>query len=485
MRLIGALLIAALAFSAHARVHTLADGVRMIQKDQASSQLLIYKVKNLETEIRSQQWQPFLAKNQFATSALFPRLSRMSATDKRVLALNTRQDVNEFSRYFVRSFPEGLTKEQQIEELNRIYSDGNVEYAYFEVKAVDAVMPKASRVRPLNVEQTPVVQAPAQQPAPQDYESQQFYLNPAPEGVDARYAWNIEGGTGKGIRIIDVETGWHTNHFEFGPVFYDNGKNAFTDHGTAVWGEVAARRDGIGVTGIAYDVEWGIAANGFKGFGDYPVTIAAVIENAAMQMVAGDILVIEQHAPLVDDYGPIEYFEPVFKILQLTVAKGVHCIAAAGNGYSDLDDPKYNKAFDLATRDSGCVIVGAADSPKSSRVRQRSSFSDYGSRVDAFGYGEDVVTAGYGDLFDGEYQTKLASYTNSFSGTSSATPIVTGAVATILGIAKVRGKVITPAEMRAALRATGTPQEGDVSERIGNLPNIVQLYTHFFPEPVQ
>lgn len=470
MRFFGAMLVMVLAYSANARVHTLADGVRMIDNDQVSSRLLIYKVKDQGIEIRSQQWQPFLSKNAFATSPLFPRLSRMAQEERKTLSMATGQDVSEFSNYFVRAFPEGLSKEQMKAELNQIYADANVEYAYFEVKAVDAVQ-----------EDRLSSNDPAEEQVVGDFESQQFYLNAAPEGVDARFLWTKEGGTGKGIRIIDVETGWHIDHFEFSPVFYDNGKNAFTDHGTAVWGQVAGRRDGKGITGIAYDVEWGIAANGFKGFGDYPLTIAAVIEAAALQMAAGDIMVIEQHAPLVDDYGPIEYFEPVFKILQLTVSKGIHCIAAAGNGYSNLDDPKYNKAFDLSTRDSGCVLVGAADSPKSSRVRQRSSFSDYGSRVDAFGYGEDVVTTGYGDLFEGQIEGKLGSYTNSFSGTSSATPIVTGAVAGILGIAKAQGKVITPAEMRAALRATGTPQEGDTSERIGNLPNAVQLYDYFFP----
>lgn len=276
-----------------------------------------------------------------------------------------------------------------------------------------------------------------------------------------------------------METGWHIDHFEFTSIFYDNGKNDVTDHGTAVWGEVAGRPDGKGITGIAYDVEWGIAGNGFTGFEDYPITIAAVIEHAVLQLQAGDMLIIEQHAPLVDDYGPIEYFEPVFKVLQFATQKGVHCIAAAGNGYSNLDDSKYEGAFDLAVRDSGCVLVGAVDSPLGSRVRQRSSFSNYGLRVDAFGYGENVVTAGYGDLHSGRYQNKVAHYTSYFSGTSSATPIVAGAVASVLGIAKHQGKVITPAEMRRALRETGTKQEGPATENVGTMPNIPELVEYF------
>ncbi|NJM10357.1 MAG: S8 family serine peptidase [Bdellovibrionaceae bacterium] len=143
-----------------------------------------------------------------------------------------------------------------------------------------------------------------------------------------------------------------------------------------------------------------------------------------------------------------------------------------------MDDKKFKDLFNLAVRDSGCVMVGAVDSPKYGRVRQRSGFSNYGTRIDAFGYGEDVVTAGYGDLYDGTYQSKLATYTQSFSGTSSAAPIVAGAVASILGIAKQKGLVISPLDMRKALRQTGTKQEGAATENVGTMPNIPELLKH-------
>ncbi|HMN69890.1 MAG TPA: S8 family serine peptidase [Bdellovibrionales bacterium] len=190
--------------------------------------------------------------------------------------------------------------------------------------------------------------------------------------------------------------------------------------------------------------------------------------------------IIEQHAQLVDGYGPIEYFEPVFKILQLATAKGIHCVAAGGNGGENLDHPKFQGAFDISKRDSGCMLVGAAEPPTGSQARERSYFSSYGARIDAYGYGNGVVTSGYGDMFSGEIDGKLASYTADFSGTSSATPIVAGAVASVLGMAKAKGVVITPAQMREALRATGTPQGGAATERIGNLPDLRQLVTRFF-----
>lgn len=455
MRLISVLVFAMFALNAHAGVHTLSSALKAVQKDQADTRLLIYKTKNKTLEMANQNWQMFLSRQEFRSAPLFRELTKLSST-------------TEFGRYFVRQYPMAQTKAQAAEILRDMYMDSNIEFAYFEPRLADAVALDRMATKP------GFIVEPAEREL-QNFESQQFYLNAAPEGVDARTGWAMEGGTGKGVRIIDVETGWHVDHFEFNKIFYDNGKNGITDHGTAVWGEIAARPDERGISGIAYDVDFGIAGNGFDGFENYPRTIAAVIEHAVTQLQAGDILVIEQHAPLVDDYGPIEYFEPVFKVLQLATAKGIHCVAAAGNGYSNLDDPKYQGAFDLTKRDSGCVMVGAVDSPKGSRVRQKSDFSNYGGRVDAYGYGEDVTTSGYGDLWDGQYQMKLASYTSTFSGTSSATPIVTGAVASVLGIAKARGVVITPAQMREALRQTGTPQEGDLSQRVGNLPNIPQL----------
>jgi len=461
------LLLMASSMATGSDLHTLNAALRAVEQKQADTQVLVYKVRDQNYEIQSQNWRPFLSRQAFNTTPLFRQLSQSHRPDMRALSRRTQQNLSEFGRYFVRRFPQALNEDGARQALAEMYADRNIEFAYFEPRLEDAV----------HLERMAQNKAPAQQELG-DFEAQQFHLNPAPEGIDARAAWALPGGTGKGIRMIDVETGWHLDHFEFGPIFYDNGKNGLVDHGTAVWGQVAARPDGRGITGIAYDVEWGIAGNGFTNFDEFPVTIAAVIEGAVLQLQAGDIILIEQHAPLVDDFGPIEFFEPVFKVLQLATAKGVHCIAVAGNGYSNLDDEKYNGVFDLKVRDSGCVLVAAVDSPLGPGVRQRSGFSNYGTRVDTFSYGEDVVTAGYGDLFDGQYQGKLASYTQSFSGTSSAAPIVAGAVASLLGIAKHKGVVITPLELRKALRATGT-QAARLDDLVGTMPNLPELIEYF------
>src|SRR5258706_272617 len=40
----------------------------------------------------------------------------------------------------------------------------------------------------------------------------QGHLDPAPEGIDAEWAWGFSGGDGAGQSIVDLEQGWTLNH---------------------------------------------------------------------------------------------------------------------------------------------------------------------------------------------------------------------------------------------------------------------------------
>ena len=74
-------------------------------------------------------------------------------------------------------------------------------------------------------------------------------------------------------------------------------------------------------------------------------------------------------------------------------------------------------------------------------------------------------------------------YTLRFSGTSSASPILTGAVACLQSYAKaLHGTVLTPARVRDILIKTGTPQADDsprapLSQKIGPQPDLVGALT--------
>lgn len=200
----------------------------------------------------------------------------------------------------------------------------------------------------------------------------------------------------------------------------------------------------------------------------YIAAINNAVEGAMANEKPGDIVVIEQEMHGPDGDTSVDYWPEIATQLKKATDAGLICVEAAGNGGSNLDGDLYQGAFDLTKNDSGCIMVGAGD-----RDLERLGFSNYGSRIDAFGFGENVTTTGYGDLFNGgENRT----YTSQFNGTSSATPIVAGAIAIVSSIAKAKGRILKASEIRAALRVTGAPQGSSTkSQRIGNLPDIAAL----------
>lgn len=44
------------------------------------------------------------------------------------------------------------------------------------------------------------------------HQAKQTYLDDAPVGISARYAWGFNGGDGAGASVTDIEWGWNLNH---------------------------------------------------------------------------------------------------------------------------------------------------------------------------------------------------------------------------------------------------------------------------------
>ena len=112
---------------------------------------------------------------------------------------------------------------------------------------------------------------------------------------------------------------------------------------------------------------------------------------------------------------------------------------AAGNGAEDLDHKLYNEYRNRNDDgDNGAIRVGAGNK----KYLIPTDFTTYGSMIHVQGWGLNVVTTGYNDLYDsGEHNN----YTHTFSGTSSATPIVASAVVAIQSWYKQHiGDVIKP-----------------------------------------
>jgi subtilisin-like proprotein convertase family protein len=306
-------------------------------------------------------------------------------------------------------------------------------------------------------------------------------------------AWGLPGGSGAGVKIIDIEYSWNTAHEDLSKAagaLIPNGtpQDPFPEdnqnHGTAVLGEIVADRNGFGVTGIAYGASLGLV-NAYRQVNQY--VLAEAIDLARTNTSAGDIILIEQQtlgpqgswcsAPAADNYVPVEYWQAYFDAIQTATAAGRIVVEAAGNGGCNLDNPAYGNRFNRANRDSGAIIVGAAAAPGcTAPPRSRLDFpnwwgSSYGTRVDVQGWGECVVTAGYGGLQGGANRNVW--YTGAFSGTSSASPMVAGAAAIVQSVRLARGvATLSPLEMRDWLTANGTPQNMTVPGNIGPLPNL-------------
>ena len=344
-------------------------------------------------------------------------------------------------------------------------------------------------------------------PITTDLSPSQAYLNIAPGGIDARYAWTIAGGRGDGVKIIDIEGGWNTSHEDLvansGGLI--SGFNLTTDsrwyqHGTAVLGEMGGDGNSFGVTGICPNARLSAVSVFRTNANDY--NSAAAIRYAADQLSVGDVMLLEQHRPGPNYPGgntqmgfiAIEWWPDDFLAIQYATSKGIIVVEAAGNGSQNLDAAVYNtpqagfpawwkNPFKrLVGMDCGAIIVGAGAPPSGAygTDRSRLGFSNWGSCVDAQGDGSGVTTTGYGDVTGTPATDKNQWYTNFFSGTSSASPIVTGAVASLQGVQRAaRRPLLTPARMRQLLRSTGSPQQASasapLSQRIGNRPNLRQL----------
>jgi hypothetical protein len=338
-----------------------------------------------------------------------------------------------------------------------------------------------------------------------DFSARQGYLEPAPGGVDARWAWTQPGGRGEGVNVIDVEGAWRLTHEDLAPrqpgLLAGTPSDAlgWRNHGTAVMGVFGSSDSDFGTTGIAPRASVRTVSIFGDGMGS-----AAAIKRAADVLRPGDILLIELHRPgplsgVAGQRGflPVEWWPDDYDAIVYAVGRSIVVVEAGGNGSQDLDDPAYDKPqagfpaswrnpFRRGSRDSGAILVGAGAPPQGTHGtnewgpdRSRLDFSNHGSMVDVQGWGREVTSCGYGDLQGGEGSEDFW-YTDEFSGTSSASPIVTGSLACVQGILRQQqATLLTSATARRLLRATGSPQQAaqdaPVTERIGNRPDIKAL----------
>ena len=394
-------------------------------------------------------------------------------------------NLNRYARLVPRA---GFDRERLLDVVAELRRDPAIETAFLEPVAVPAALgfdaftgrfdPAAARLPAGTSASGPqppqVVQLRQGEllPTTPDFTDMQGYLDAAPTGIDAEGVWANPGGTGDGLKVLDIEGAWLWDHEDLPDPFFTAGgqfdDEGWRNHGTAVLGEIRGTMNSYGVTGIAHDAQVG-------GVSVAELSVADAINTASANLDPGDIFLIELHSPGPNangegQYGYVcmEFWQDNFDAIQLATANGRICIEAAGNGEQDLDDPVYMGLFDRNVRDSGAIMCGASNGSS----LEPAWFTNHGSRVDLHGWGYDVVTCGYGGLQGGP-ETEW--YTESFSGTSSASPIVLGSVALLQTMTQEAFGISLSAKLaRDILVATGTPQSG--TEQIGPRPDLTAAW---------
>ncbi|HEY5857852.1 MAG TPA: S8 family peptidase [Aldersonia sp.] len=309
-------------------------------------------------------------------------------------------------------------------------------------------------------------------------------MDPAPDGIDAEFAWIFPGGDGAGQRFIDLERGWTLNHEELNDhgatLLHGTLRDLSRGHGTSVLGEICAVDNTIGCVGIAPHVA-SVAVVSWHA-STRPDAIIAAIDN----LTFGDLLLLEAQVSLdPTDYpnmlGPIEVYDAEFDAIRLATALGIIVVEAGGNGTNNgsapaLDMDAYLNPAGRAIlnrdpanpdfRDSGAIIVSAASSLA---PHTRLAYGPHGRRIDCYAWGQNIDTCSSDDAG----ATNL--YTTNFGGTSGASPIVSGAALLVQGLAEASlGFRFGPRQMRSILSdpATGTTPDAAEPTAIGVMPNL-------------
>ncbi|MEU9013287.1 S8 family peptidase [Streptomyces sp. NPDC048479] len=229
---------------------------------------------------------------------------------------------------------------------------------------------------------------------------------------------------GEGVTAYIIDTGVRITHSDFGgrasygydAIDNDNTAQDGNGHGTHVAANVAGSSYGVAKKAKVVGVR--VLDNSGSGTTEQVVAgIDWVTQNAVKPAVANMSL-----------GGGID--TALDTAVRNSIASGVTYAVAAGNDGANASD--YSPA-----RVAEAITVGSTTSTDA-----RSSFSNYGSALDIFAPGSSITSA---------WNTSDTA-TNTISGTSMATPHVTGAAALYLAA----NKAATPAQVSAALASAAT-----------------------------
>lgn len=332
--------------------------------------------------------------------------------------------------------------------------------------------------------------------------ARQDYLKPGPDGIDAVAAW-ARGADASGISFIDIEQGWFLGHEDLPQTINllqgSNRKSSFA-HGCGVLGQIVAVDNQTGVVGIApAAAAQALSYNDDLTSGISLQRVADRILSAANALPFGNVMLLE--VQISNALLPVETDPLAFHAIELATKAGVIVVEAAGNGAADLDafvmDKGPRKGQHTLARsnstefaDSGAILVGASTS---AWPHNRASFSNFGSRVDCFAWGENIVTTGWDatkptetNRYWGVNLTDAGGKPTFFGGTSGASPIIVGCCLLLQSLRSIltpkagSGK-LGPFSMR---RCLSNPDNGTasflVTDLIGVMPDLAKIIANEF-----
>ncbi len=288
-------------------------------------------------------------------------------------------------------------------------------------------------------------------------------------GVDAAGAW-AKGYTGsRAVYVAVIDSGINVSHSDLAANIWtnaqevagdgiDNDNNGFVDdingydflnndgsvydlnehpHGTHVAGTIGAvGGNALGVTGVTWQVSM-ISAKIVNSQGQASIAdaIEAIDYITMLRMKKGLDIIASNNS-----WGGTAYSRSLENAIKRGGDVGIIFVAAAGNDGANLDSAAtYPAAYDCTTphRPFDCVVsVAAID-----QAGQLASYSNYSAtKVDLAAPGTNILSTS-GDGYD------------TLSGTSMATPHVTGAIA--LCLAAYRGTTAEQAIAKVKATATG------------------------------
>ncbi|HBE79881.1 MAG TPA: hypothetical protein DDW65_19195 [Firmicutes bacterium] len=230
--------------------------------------------------------------------------------------------------------------------------------------------------------------------------------------VAADQTWNtVDFIQRASVTVAVLDTGVNANHIDLkdsivpGGDFADN-KHSTNDslgHGTHVAGIIAGQaNNGIGITGIA------------SGCKIMPIKVLDDDGSGSDANIIEGIKYATDHGAEVINMslgGPGEN-DALQEAINYAIKRGVSVVVAAGNENGSIDTPGNCK---------GVITVGAID-----RDGKRAVYSNFGSKLDVVAPGTDILSTFIGGA-------GASAYTY-YSGTSMATPFVSGVAALIKAV---------------------------------------------------